>query len=121
MDIIESSDEFLVDDVESVIKSAIGMVLKDTAYTSSKVSEWSNSILSNALKGLQSLNRPFKYALSVIFMQKNGAGLVSTASTYWDGDKDGLCKVIWENTTTVVVVTCYGLCINIDSKDDLYD
>lgn len=121
MDFLETSEEFLVEDVETVVKNAIGMVLKDTTYTPSKVSEWSNSILSNALKGLQTLNWPFKYAVSVIFMQKNGAGLVTTASTYWDGDKDGLCKVMWENTTTIVILTCYGLCINVDSKDDLFD
>jgi dynein light chain Tctex-type 1 len=118
MEYIESTDEFNVEDVETTIKSAIGMVLSDTMYTSNKVSEWSNSILSNTLKGLQSLNQQFKFAISVIIMQKNGAGLVTTASTFWDVDKDGLCKVVWENTTTIAIVTCYGLCLNIDSKDE---
>jgi dynein light chain Tctex-type 1 len=118
MEYIESTDEFIVEDVETTIKDAIGMVLSDTVYTSNKVPEWSNSILSNTLKGLQSLNRPFKFAITVIIMQKNGAGLVTTASTFWDGEKDGLCKVAWENTTTIAIVTCYGLCLNIDSKDE---
>ena len=70
-----------------------------------------------ALKGLQSLNRPYKYALTVIIMQKNGAGLVSAASTYWDTSKDGLCKVVWKNGTMHCVVTVYGTCVNIDSED----
>ena len=48
-------------------------------------------------------------------MQKNGAGLVSAASTYWDASKDGLCKVTWENGTMHCVVTVYGTCVNIDS------
>ena len=84
---------------------------------SSKINDWSNSIISAALKGLQSLNRPYKYALTVIIMQKNGAGLVSAASTYWDATRDGLCKVMWENGTMHAVVTVYGTCLNVESED----
>jgi dynein light chain Tctex-type 1 len=73
--------------------------------------------MSSALKGLQSLNRPYKYAITVIIMQKNGAGLVSATSTYWDRSKDGLCKVVWENSTMHCVVTVYGTSVNIDSED----
>jgi dynein light chain Tctex-type 1 len=68
-------------------------------------------------QGLQSLNRPYKYAITVIVMQKNGAGLVSAASTYWDTRKDGLCKVVWENGTMHCVVTVYGTCVNINPED----
>lgn len=92
----------------------------DSSYrtnTRAKINDWSNSIISSALKGLQSLNGPYKYALTVIIMQKNGAGLVSAASTYWDTSKDGLCKVVWENGTMHCVVTVYGTCVNIDSED----
>jgi dynein light chain Tctex-type 1 len=62
------------------------------------------------------LNRPYKYEITVIVMQKNGAGLVSAASTYWDTRKDGLCKVVWENGTMHCVVTVYGTCVNIDPE-----
>ena len=94
--------------------------LNDSSYrinTRAKINDWSNSIISAALKGLQSLNRPYKYAITVIVMQKNGAGLVSAASTYWDTSKDGLCKVVWENGTMHCVVTVYGTCVNIDPED----
>ena len=74
-----------------------------------------SSIISEVLKGLQSLNRPYKYIATVIIMQKNGAGLVSAASTYWDTTKDGLCRVTWENAAMTTVVTVYGLCLNVDS------
>jgi dynein light chain Tctex-type 1 len=81
---------------------------------SAKINDWSNSIITAALKGLQSLNRPYKYAITVIIMQKTGAGLVSAASTYWDIKKDGLCKVSWENATMLCVATAYGTSVNID-------
>ena len=82
-----------------------------------KISDWSNSIISAALKGLQSLNRPYKYAISVIIMQKNGAGLVSAASTYWDTSKDGLCKVAWENGAMHCIVTVFGASVNLDYEE----
>ena len=85
---------------------------------SAKINDWSNSIISAALKGLQSLNRPYKYAITVILMQKNGAGLVSAASTYWDASRDGLTKVMWENGTMHCVVTVYGTSVVTDSKED---
>ena len=74
-----------------------------------------SSVISEVLKGLQSLNRPYKYVATVIIMQKNGAGLVSAASTYWDTTKDGLCRVTWENASMHCIVTVYGLCLNVDS------
>eukprot|EP00985_Skeletonema_marinoi_P004420 scaffold1937_cov163-Skeletonema_marinoi.AAC.1 len=46
-------------------------------------------------------------------MQKNGAGLVSAASTLWDAENDGLCKVMWENQTMHCVVTVFGTCVNV--------
>ena len=51
-------------------------------------------------------------------MQKNGAGLASAASTYWDAEKDGLCKVMWENQTMHCVVTVFGTCVNVE-KDEV--
>mmetsp|Transcript_24909 Transcript_24909/g.52155 ORF Transcript_24909/g.52155 Transcript_24909/m.52155 type:complete len:132 (-) Transcript_24909:210-605(-) len=117
-DIQEVLEEFSVEDTETVIKSAIGSVLTDADYKPAKINDWSNSIISAALNGLQSLNRPYKYAITVILMQKNGAGLVSAASTYWDASRDGLCKVMWENGTMHCVVTVYGTSVNIETKDD---
>jgi len=72
-------------------------------------------------------------AVTCIIMQKNGAGLHTTATTYWDTKKDGawfasvgslggeahllaslvpgFCKVPWENSTMHCIVTVYGLAI----------
>lgn len=49
-------------------------------------------------------------------MQKNGAGLVSAATTFWDASKDGLCKVVLENSTRHCVLTVFGTIVNIESE-----
>lgn len=117
MDFQDTGEEFVNEDVETVIKSAIGSILNDTVYIPAKVNDWSNNIIAAALKGLQSLNQPYKYVLTVMIMQKNGAGLISTASTYWDSSKDGLCKVTWENNTMHSIVTVFGLSMNAATQE----
>lgn len=49
-------------------------------------------------------------------MQKNGAGLHSTSSCYWDNNTDGSCTVRWENKTMYCIVSVFGLAI-IDEGD----
>ena len=107
----------IVDNVEaSTIRRTNNFVTVFLKTLRSNVDDWSNNIISAALKGLQSLNRTYKYAITVIIMQKNGAGLVSAVSSYWDPSVDGLCKVVWENGTIQCIVTVYGTCVNVPSS-----
>ena len=111
---------FVAEDITTVVSSAIGSVLSNASYTPNKTKDWSNSIIQSSLKGLQSLNRPYKYCLTVTLMQKNGAGLVSAASVYWDPTKDGVCKVSWENETMHCVVVVFGVSVNVDDAPEDY-
>jgi hypothetical protein len=78
------------------------------------------------------------HAVTVIIMQKTGAGLHTAASTFWDTKRDGefaaeegwswrrvlfhlgplplcicsdMCKVAWENSTMNAICTIYGLAL----------
>jgi len=114
MSTLEGHEDFRQEDIETVMKNAIASTLGDVMYDHHKVNDWSNNIINSALKGLQSLNRPFKYVITVIIMQKNGAGLVSSASMFWDVKRDGFGKVTWENSTLHCIATIYGLSLNLD-------
>eukprot|EP00618_Florenciella_parvula_P040317 CAMPEP_0119476042 /NCGR_PEP_ID=MMETSP1344-20130328/6713_1 /TAXON_ID=236787 /ORGANISM="Florenciella parvula, Strain CCMP2471" /LENGTH=53 /DNA_ID=CAMNT_0007509723 /DNA_START=717 /DNA_END=878 /DNA_ORIENTATION=+ len=52
-------------------------------------------------------------------MQKNGAGMSTAASMFWDSSKDGRCVVPWSNKTMHVIVTVYGCAVNIDNAAEL--
>ena len=84
-----------------------------------KVNDWTNTVVDACLKGLQTLNRPFKYVVTGVLTQKNGAGLNTAATTFWDANKDGYCKVFWENETMNCIITVYGMAINIGAATDL--
>lgn len=91
---------------------AIETTLKDTVYNRKKVMDWSNSLVATVLTGLQNLNKPFKYAVTCMVMQKTGAGLATAAACFWDPTLDGYCTVLWENSTIYCIVTVYGAAIS---------
>lgn len=115
----DDNGEFSVEDVESIARQAIQNVLNENSYNGKKTNEWSNAIVTHCLKELQALARPFKYVITCIIMQKNGSGLNTTTSMFWDTAKDGFCKVPWQNSTMHCIVTIYGICVNIDDPQDM--
>jgi len=75
------------------------------------VSQWSSNIVEQSLKRLTALGKPFKYVVSVVILQKTGAGLHTASSCYWDNATDGSCTVRWENKTMYVISSVFGLAI----------
>ena len=84
------------------------------------------------MKRLKDLNKPFKYIVTAVIMQKNGAGLHTATSCFWDNTTDGddscqaSCRsqltnaavlaagsatLRWENKTMYCIVTVFGLSI----------
>lgn len=139
---MSGEDEFVLEDVETIIKQALQATFSaDTVYDPEKVNSWTNTMVEQSLRGLLGQNKPFKYVVTTIIMQKNGAGLHTAAGTFWDGKKDGaltrtgaaapprrvltpptitpystfcagVCKVPWENGTMQIVVTVFALATN---------
>ena len=115
----DDAAEFSEEDVEGIVRDAIHTSLNEYQYNPKKVNEWTNVVVTACLKGLQNLNRPFKYVITCIIMQKNGSGLNTSASMHWDTSKDGFCKCPWQNATMHCVVAVYGLSVNIDDPQDM--
>jgi dynein light chain Tctex-type 1 len=115
----DEAAEFNQEDVEGIVKVAIVNALNNNSYNQKKVNEWTNQIVAACLKNLQMLERPYKYVITCIIMQKNGAGLTTSSTQLWDASKDGMCKVPWSNLTMSCLVTVYGLAVNIDDPQDM--
>lgn len=111
-------ETFPQEDIETIVKNAITSTLSENMYNGKKVNDWINTIVDACLKELQSLNRPFKYVVTCIIMQKNGAGLDTAASLFWDFAKDGAVCIPWENSSVHAVVTVYGTSLNADAHED---
>uniref|UniRef100_G1NJP7 Dynein light chain Tctex-type 1 n=2 Tax=Galliformes TaxID=8976 RepID=G1NJP7_MELGA len=102
---------FVVDEVSNIIKEAIESAIGGNAYQHSKVNQWTTSVVEQSLSQLTKLGKPFKYIVTCVIMQKNGAGLHTASSCFWDNSSDGTCTVRWENKTMYCIVSAFGLAI----------
>jgi len=115
----DHSDEvtFLSEPVEQNILESIEGTLKESFFDDSKVQGWVDEIISKVNKDLVELNKPFKYIVTCVVMQNNGAGLHLANSQYWDRDRDVAVVLRWPapksnkkaNTRCVCIVTVYGV------------
>ncbi|KAB0361679.1 hypothetical protein FD755_008342, partial [Muntiacus reevesi] len=96
-----------VTNLNKAIESAIG----GNAYQHSKVNQWTTNVVEQTLSQLTKLGKPFKYIVTCVIMQKNGAGLHTASSCFWDSSTDGSCTVRWENKTMYCIVSAFGLSI----------
>ena len=67
--------------------------------------------IESTLKKLKDLNKPFKYVVTAVIMQKNGAGLHTATSCFWDNTTDGSATLRWENKSMYCIVTVFGLSV----------
>jgi len=106
-----SNDEnkFVTDEVSVIIKGSLETIIGGNTYSSSKVNAWTGQVVESILASLCKLNKAFKYVVSCVVMQKNGAGLHTASSCYWDNVGDGSCTVRWENKFMYCIVSVYGL------------
>ncbi|XP_021708417.1 dynein light chain Tctex-type isoform X1 [Aedes aegypti] len=103
--------QFVVDDVSKIIKEAIETTIGGNAYQHDKVNNWTGSVVETCLSVLTKLQKPYKYIVTCMIMQKNGAGLHTASSCFWNNETDGSCTVRWENKTMYCIVSVFGLSI----------
>ena len=94
---------FVADDVNEIIKESIDAVLQNAAYSHAKVGQWTSSAVETTLRRLTALKKPFKYVVTCVIMQKNGAGLHTASSCYWDNETDGASSLRVANASSSFV------------------
>mmetsp|Transcript_59308 Transcript_59308/g.152708 ORF Transcript_59308/g.152708 Transcript_59308/m.152708 type:complete len:111 (-) Transcript_59308:96-428(-) len=89
----EGENEFVSEQVNEIVKTAITKTLGTAQYNKDRVNQWSTQIIDETLKELAKLNKPFKYAVTSVIMQKNGSPLHTGLALYWDTKTDGVSCV----------------------------
>uniref|UniRef100_A0AAQ4S7C4 Dynein light chain Tctex-type 1 n=1 Tax=Gasterosteus aculeatus aculeatus TaxID=481459 RepID=A0AAQ4S7C4_GASAC len=90
---------------------ALEAVIGEHDYQHNRVNQWTNLVLEQCLSQLTKLWKPFKYIVTCIILQKNGAGLQTASSCFWDNTSDGSCVERWENKSMYCIVTVFGVAI----------
>jgi hypothetical protein len=67
--------------------------------------------MDKCLAKLAARESKYKYSVTCILMQKNGAGLVTSSSQYWEKQEADLyVPVPWENNSIHCIVTIFVSC-----------
>mmetsp|Transcript_27784 Transcript_27784/g.64175 ORF Transcript_27784/g.64175 Transcript_27784/m.64175 type:complete len:116 (+) Transcript_27784:121-468(+) len=100
----------LKDEANVSIPQCIEKVLgKVTEYKPKSVDEWSEQIGGAVLEKLQDISGNFKYIVHTTIVEKRGAGLHTSAATYWNPETDGAISFRWENKACVCIVQAFGI------------
>jgi dynein light chain Tctex-type 1/3 len=100
---------FDYEETKNIIEQSLDTHLGTNVYSAKKVHDWTTLIVESVLKGLQASNKPFKYVVTAVIMQKTGAGLHTASTCFWDTQTDASCSVRWDNKTMHAICTVYAL------------
>ncbi|CAF0963452.1 unnamed protein product [Rotaria sp. Silwood1] len=100
---------FIDHEVSNIIQNSIIAILGSQSYQNTKVNTWSSHIVENTLNSLARLNKPFKYIVFCVIVEKKGAGLHTASSCLWDDTTDRSCTFRWENPTMFASVSVFAL------------
>mmetsp|Transcript_25661 Transcript_25661/g.57690 ORF Transcript_25661/g.57690 Transcript_25661/m.57690 type:complete len:94 (-) Transcript_25661:21-302(-) len=77
------------DQIKTILKDCVEETLGQHTYEHAKVGQWINDVCEKSTKKLIALSKPFKYVVTCVIVQRNGAGLHTAASCFWDSANDG--------------------------------
>ncbi|CAF0820619.1 unnamed protein product [Brachionus calyciflorus] len=75
--------------VSKIIEYAIEEVVGDKQYEHVLVNDWVSKIVEKCLNRLKEFYPSFKHIVTCVIMNKNGSGLHSSSSVFWDNTTDG--------------------------------
>ncbi|CEO98686.1 Dynein light chain [Plasmodiophora brassicae] len=97
MDDLNTSEQlaFSEEEVGKIINETLDNFLNQKTYDEKLVPHWIADISELLMQRLVALRKPFKYVVTCVIMQRNGAAIHSALSCYWDSVNDGLQAVLW--------------------------
>ena len=112
-----SVESWSIETVERIVSTSIDETLKDQSYHESRSISWGEQICETVMGRLIEQKKPSRYVVQCLIMQRNGAGLHSSTSSYFDTANDGQLSYLWPkektkdqpNKTMVCLVTVFGV------------
>ncbi|KAJ1460861.1 dynein light chain-like protein [Pelagophyceae sp. CCMP2097] len=115
----QNSEElaFIPEQVEPVLTLVLSAVLANEVYDEVKVPLWVDLICEKSMEALAQQAKPFKYVVTCLIMQKNGAGIHAAQSCFWDAANDNVARVTYplankrevQDSRMYCIVTCFGI------------
>eukprot|EP01084_Bolivina_argentea_P202373 345787_1 len=111
-DDLEFKNENFGQEVAALVMSSVQDIFQSSlSYNHSRCSQLATQIVDRIISDAMKLPMPRKYVCTCHFIQKNGAGVTSSISTFWDPDSDDHFTHTQENTGMLCITTLYGICL----------
>lgn len=95
------------EEINSIAKTVIENIIANEPYKHSDVKGWNDSIVEQITERLIENSSSYKYIVSCMIVQKNGAGISTTVRCYWNNNSDKFINVRWENKHLHCIVHIY--------------
>lgn len=110
MDDIELLD---IDELNQIIREAISKNLHgENTFKPEELQIWNDAIVHQCLDELSKLSKPYKFIVTCIINQRDGAGFYSHSSCFLNTDTDSIATIRWDNDVMHCVVSVYSLALN---------
>lgn len=86
---------FPIEDSDKMVYDIIDSILAPRVYDERQVPQWINEVNQTVMAKLVEFQRPFKYLINCLIMQRKGASTVIANSNYWDTGFDQGFVVVW--------------------------
>ncbi|RNA18148.1 dynein light chain Tctex-type 1 [Brachionus plicatilis] len=97
--------------VSKILENAIEQTIGSQTFDYKAVNGWIENIVEKCLSEMKEIYPGFKHIVTCVIMGKNGSGLHSSSSVFWDNYSDDSCTTRWESKTMNVIVTNYALSV----------
>jgi len=109
---MEGNSEVTQEEVEAILRKALDSFIKESqSYVKEKATQSTQTIIDYALKDLVKMKKNYKFTVTCILMQKNGAGLTSAAANYGEQSKDGYISAMSDYGPFQAILTAFFVAI----------
>ncbi|KAI8093911.1 flagellar inner arm dynein light chain [Halteromyces radiatus] len=109
--ISDDKQKFNAEEMTTIIKETVENTIQDADYSHSKVPAWNSTIVETCLKKLRAVNKNYKFIVTCVIMQKNGAGFYAGSSVYWDNLHDGSASYRHETKSLYAITNVFALSV----------
>lgn len=83
-------------EIKNIINKIIEDIIGRESYQQTEANKWTSYIVELIMESIQKLKKPFKYVVTCVIMEKNGAGLHISSACFWDSQQDDSSTVQYE-------------------------
>ncbi|GAA5796831.1 Tctex-1 [Helicostylum pulchrum] len=102
-------NKFNSEEVIAFIKETVERELGESDYSHAKVPTWNSTVIETILTKMKEDNKNYKYVVTCVILQRNGAGFYAGSSVIWDKNNDNSAGYRHETKAMYAIINVFAL------------